>query len=259
MHYIIFDLEYNQVCPPKTEEIKEKALKCPFEIIQIGAVKVDSSFETISTFNRMVKPTIYHTMNPFVSRLTRITMEQLEKEQLFTEVVSDFIDFIGTEDAILCVWGMSDMKELFRNLHFHEMDTLQVPKSYINLQPYASLFLDLPKGINLSLRNSIDFLNIPFIQPIHDAFNDAYYTTEIFKKIYSQTMQSELYNLNFNQPNHTSRPKKKRTDIKSLIQQFEKMYDREFTLEEQAIIKLAYVMGKTCQFEVEVGQEKLNT
>ncbi|PKM94383.1 MAG: hypothetical protein CVU84_09945 [Firmicutes bacterium HGW-Firmicutes-1] len=251
MHYIVFDLEFNQVCPPKTEEITANSIKCPFEIIQIGAVKVNSSFETISTFNRLIKPCIYPTMNPFVSKLTRITMEQLEMEQPFDEVVHDFIDFIGSDDAILCIWGMSDMKEMFRNLHFHEIDNLEIPRNYINLQPHTAVFLDLPKGIHLSLRNSIDFLSIPFEQPLHDAYNDAYYTAEIFKKIYSETMLYETYIPNFNNPNIIIRPKKKYTATDRLIQQFEKMYEREMTLEETAIIKLAYVMGKTSQFEVE--------
>lgn len=255
MNYIIFDLEYNQVCPPATEEITANASKCPFEIIQIGAVKLDSSFKTISIFDYLVKPTIYKTMNPFVSKLTRITMEQLETEQKFNEVISAFIDFIGTEDTVLCVWGMSDMKELFRNLNFHQIDDEHIPKRYINLQPYVAMFLDLPKGIHLSLRNSLDFLNIPFEEPLHDAYNDAYYTAEILKKIYSDAMEAELYIPNFIHINNIVRPKKKHTDTQKLIQQFKKMFEREMTLEEEAIIKLAYVMGKTCQFEVEVPSE----
>jgi hypothetical protein len=36
--------------------------------------------------------------------------------------------------------------------------------------------------------------------------------------------------------------------VNSLIQQFEKMYDREMTKEEKSIIILAYKMGKTNQF-----------
>ncbi len=38
-------------------------------------------------------------------------------------------------------------------------------------------------------------------------------------------------------------------DFVSLIKQFEKMFNREMTKEEKSIIKLAYIMGKTNQFQ----------
>ena len=48
-------------------------------------------------------------------------------------------------------------------------------------------------------------------------------------------------------PRRISRPKEK-IDTFSLINQFEKMYNREMSEEEKSIIKLAYMMGKTKQF-----------
>ena len=39
MHYIVLDLEFNQSFPFKTGKKTEPVAECPFEIIQIGAVK----------------------------------------------------------------------------------------------------------------------------------------------------------------------------------------------------------------------------
>ncbi len=50
MNYIIFDLEFNQGYNNQIE------IKCPFEIIQIGAIKLNEDFTTIDTFNALVKP-----------------------------------------------------------------------------------------------------------------------------------------------------------------------------------------------------------
>ena len=46
MNYIVFDLEWNQSNSPEGE-IKE----IPFEIIEIGAVKLDSEKKIIGRFN----------------------------------------------------------------------------------------------------------------------------------------------------------------------------------------------------------------
>ena len=46
MNYIVFDLEWNQCPDGKEKEIKDM----PFEIIEIGAVKLDSQRRVIDTF-----------------------------------------------------------------------------------------------------------------------------------------------------------------------------------------------------------------
>ena len=55
MHYIVFDLEWNQC--PEGKEKEEKGL--PFEIVEIGAVKLDENFRLVDTFHTMVKPQVY--------------------------------------------------------------------------------------------------------------------------------------------------------------------------------------------------------
>ena len=46
MNYIVFDLEWNQ-CPGGKEKENKKL---PFEIIQIGAVKLDDQWEEFGQF-----------------------------------------------------------------------------------------------------------------------------------------------------------------------------------------------------------------
>ena len=52
MNYIIYDLEFNQ---PLSKDNSISDLT--FEIIQIGALKLNENLEVISTFNKLVKPT----------------------------------------------------------------------------------------------------------------------------------------------------------------------------------------------------------
>lgn len=245
MHYIVFDLEFNQDIP-SLREPEPKRTRYPFEIIQIGAVKLDASFQTISNFNRYVKPTIYEEISSFVTELTGITAQKLSTEELFPEVFNSFIEFINDSESIYCVWGMADLKELYRNAEYHNLDIKKLPKRFINLQPYASLHFGYPSSKLLQLKNTVTSLNIPTPYEFHSAYHDAYYTAEILKKIYNSSISPSVYDPNFIKLK--ARKSKKEIDYPALLKQFEKMYNRSMTEEEQSIIITAYKMGRTQQF-----------
>ncbi|AWI05401.1 3'-5' exonuclease [Clostridium drakei] len=250
MNYIIFDLEFNQSLNSKKENKNLTNLKCPFEIIQIGAVKLDENFQVISTIDKLVKPKLYTVMNPFVEEMTGIKIDILNKEQSFKEVYKDFLEFIGNNQSILCVWGACDIKELFRNIEYHNLDASSISKNYINIQWYASKYLNYPKGTSIGLKNAAELLNINIENKFHNALNDAYYTAEVFKKIPKKNVTIIKYDINKNMRRVRNTPKENILDISKLIKQFEKMFNRKMSDEEQKIIKLAYMMGKTRQFEI---------
>lgn len=70
MNYIIFDLEFNQGFDRVNNKTVSNA-KCPFEIIQIGAVKLDSELNIIDTFSSYIKSQIYKDIHPFVKKNDR--------------------------------------------------------------------------------------------------------------------------------------------------------------------------------------------
>lgn len=245
MSYIIFDLEFNQKYSKDksaTSNIKENLL---LEIIQIGAIKLNNNFESISTFNDLINPTVHKTIHPYVENLTKITTESLTSSRTFPEVYKDFLTFIGTDEAILCVWGTSDIKELIKNIKFHNLSYSSLSKKYIDIQSLASKHFNVPKGSKIGLKNTIELLNIDITGEFHDAYNDAYYTTEVLKKLYNSTVTPSTYSFNSSRRNLNN---KERVDINGLIHQFEKMYNRQMSKDEIDIVKLAYNMGRTKQF-----------
>lgn len=245
MHYIILDLEFNQdFSDIPVKEIKGP--KYPFEIIQIGAVKLDFNFNIIDSFSRFVKPDIYKRVNPFITELTGITLEQLLNEKVFPEIYHEFIEFVEDTNSILCIWGMSDIKELYKSAEYYSMNMEVLPKMFINLQLYASLYFKLTKKTQLRLQNVVEMLNIPIIDKFHDALSDSLYTAEVFKKIYNNSIHPKIYNPSYIKPR--PRRSKRIIEVDALIHQFEKMYNREMTQEEKSMIVLAYKMGKTHQF-----------
>lgn len=246
MNYIVFDLEFNQDYNLTQEERNTLALKCPFEVIQIGAVKLDENLNTLGEFNRLVRPVIYTNLNPYVKKMTDITMRALNNADTFDIVYKDFVDFIGSDNSIFCVWGAADMKELFRNIQYHKLDWSLIPKDYLDIQKHASRGFNTTKGTNIGLSNAVELLNIPLKDKFHDAFSDAYYTAEVFKNIDRDGLRINIYDPH----SIINRPKavKQQVNFNKMYKQFEKMYKREMSSEEKSIIRLAYMMGKTNQF-----------
>ena len=53
--YIVFDLEWNQSAEGKSGEVSA----LPFEIIELGAVKLDSRLRPLGEFARFIRPAVY--------------------------------------------------------------------------------------------------------------------------------------------------------------------------------------------------------
>ncbi len=159
MNYIVYDLEFNQYFNFSKEDSNTSNPKCPFEIIQIGAIKLDENLNTISTLDILVKPKIYKNLHPFVKEITGLQIEDLNSAISFKEVYKEFTEFVAKDRTILVVWGTTDLKELFRNIEFYGLDSSLIPKEYINIQQYVSQYLNCPKGTNIGLSNAVQLLD----------------------------------------------------------------------------------------------------
>ena len=246
MNYIVFDLEFNQSFNFGKEHSIPTRPACPFEIIDLGAVKLDENLKVVGNFDHLVKPKIYTRLHPFVKKITGIKKSDLKSAKSFKEVYREFVDFIGS-NAVLCVWGTADIKELLRNIEYHKLDTSPIPDKYIDVQRHANRYLEQPANTSVGLGNAVKLLNIPEELGYHNAFNDAHYTAEVFTKIHDKNIKPETYSLyRKKQPDNTW---KTNLDMNKLVEQFEKMFNREMTVEDKAVIKLAYKMGYTKQFQ----------
>ncbi|MCF0154633.1 MAG: exonuclease, partial [Veillonella sp.] len=70
MDYIIFDLEWNQPYSNDISFLKRAKMPLTGEIIQIGAVKLNSDLEIVDKFSMLVKPKYLKYMHKHVSELT---------------------------------------------------------------------------------------------------------------------------------------------------------------------------------------------
>ncbi len=177
MEYIVFDLEWNQ----GGNEEHEREKLC-FEIVEIGAVKMNEKGVMISEFSRLVKPQVYHEMHKITSRLIHLQMQELEHGSPFEEVAEQFLDWCGT-DYIFCTWGPLDLTELQRNMQYYGMEALaKGPLAFLDIQKLFSLAYEDGKS-RKSLEYAVDFLGLEKDIPFHRAFSDAYYAGKVLARI----------------------------------------------------------------------------
>lgn len=177
MNYIVLDLEWNQSPDGKGSSCPDM----PFEIIEIGAVKLDGDFNIISEFKSQIKPRLYLKIHNKVSEILNLTMDELMKNgRSFEVVIREFMDWCG-KDYIFCTWGCTDLVELQRNMkHYKIKYVFPKPFLFYDLQKLYSInFLD--KVTRPTLSKAIEEQNIEADCDYHTAVNDARYSAQIMQ------------------------------------------------------------------------------
>lgn len=178
MNYVVFDLEWNQSSTGQEKEVEV----LPFEIIEIGAVKLDENGTVTGEFSEIIKPKVYREMHQVTERLMSIQIHELENGDDFPTVAWRFRDWCG-QDAVFCTWGPLDLLELQRNMKFYNMSPLSNgPIAFLDIQKLFSIAYEDRKK-RRTLEYAIDYLLIKKDIPFHRAFSDAHYTAMILNRM----------------------------------------------------------------------------
>lgn len=226
MNYVVFDLEWNQGNQAQQTEHAD----IPFEVIEIGAVKLNDKYVMISEFSRLIKPEVYREMHQYTSKLIHLQMEELERGRPFAEVMKDFLEWCGTEEYLFCSWGSLDLTELQRNMRYHNMTPLSDrPIPYLDVQKLFSLVYEDGKS-RRSLETAVDMVQLEKDIPFHRAFSDAYYTAKLLTGIAEQKPEV-LRRISFD----TFHPPKTRAEeVKVQFDTYMKYISREFDSKAEA-------------------------
>ena len=179
MNYVIFDLEWNRF----TKAVK---VRCPDEIIQIGAVKYNEKMEYMGSFKKFISPVLYKKMEPTVEKLTGLSISILKAEGIsFADAVYDFVKFIG-EDAVVMSWGSQDADILRKNCaYFCKELPLEFLKRFVDVQRYVTHILAEGGNNQIGVKNAADKLGIDYEESkLHDALVDAEISGRVFTRIY---------------------------------------------------------------------------
>lgn len=235
MNYIVLDLEWNQSNTGREKEVA----RLPFEIIEIGAIKLNDEFVMVGEFSELVKPQVYHEMHRITSKLIHLQMKELQRGESFPKVAKRFLDWCG-EDAVFCTWGSLDTTELQRNMRFYNMTPLSdKPLPFLDVQKLFSIAYE-DRKTRRALEYAVDFLEIQKDIPFHRAFSDAYYTAKMLANI-AERNSTVLENVSYDLFHP---PMKKEDEVKVEFDTYVKYISRQFTDKKEAFADKEVISSK---------------
>lgn len=177
MDYIILDIEFNG---------RKFASDLPMEVIEIGAVRLDSSLQQKDVFSALIKPVYFSKLNSFIKKKTGIPQEDIDQADRFPKVIAAFTAWLNRSDAVMLVtWGGEDLKRIVLDTRMHKLDD-----GYW----MAADYFDLLKGFlryknvtnDVSVEAALLDLEITAEGTAHRALDDALMTAEVFRKIFTE-------------------------------------------------------------------------
>lgn len=224
MHYIVFDLEWNQSPRGKSGE----RAGMPFEIIEIGAVRLDEDLQVCGSFSEFIKPRVYRQLHHKTKEILHLDMKELEKARSFREVIGDFFRWCG-EDYMMCTWGSMDLTELQRNMaFFRQKNPLSRPLFYYDIQKLFSLAYEDGKS-RRSLKDAVEYLGMEEDIPFHRALDDTLYTAGIMQRLDMDAVRQYV------SVDYFRLPSRKAEELHLVFERYAKDVSRRFPTREHAM------------------------
>ena len=225
MDYIILDLEWNQSARGKNFEKKE----LPFEIIQIGAVKLDENGKVQDVFNCVVRPSVYKKLHSAVKEVVALTDEELKNGLSFQEAFIKLMQFCG-DAYIFCTWGSQDLWQLQQNMQYYHIENA-FPKvmKYYDVQKLFSIVFEDGK-LRRTVEHAVDVFDFEKNMPFHSAVNDARYVAKIFQRLMENKEAMERVSVDYYKP-----PLSKKEEVCLRFKTYSKYVYRVFDSREEAM------------------------
>lgn len=191
MKYIIMDLEMNPIHP----QYKVQRQICRHEIIQIGAIALDESFQEVSSFLTYVKPELNDFILSKIENLTGISTAQVQDAPTFIPAIRMFFAWCQSlgETVQMIQWSSNDSSQLLKEIRLKEYSMSEaetaIMDSFYDFQPEFGKVIGLERLVSLDA--AVSFAGNDFDGRQHDALNDARNTAYLFKIVRNPEEHSE--------------------------------------------------------------------
>ncbi|MCH5320842.1 MAG: exonuclease domain-containing protein [Eubacterium sp.] len=182
MNYIVFDFEWNNAYNYKTQ-------KGMNEIIEIGAVTLNTNLEIVDTFKQLIKPRVSKKLGGRFKRLTNITMDEIKDKGIdFDDAFSDFARWSMGDNTVFLSWSQSDLYTLVDNfIKFKGTAYVDFIENYADLQKYCMQFVENHNGNQISLSHCAELFDIDLSdKSLHRALEDCFAEVYCFKKVFDK-------------------------------------------------------------------------
>ncbi len=182
MNYIILDLEWDSTYFPKQKRFIN-------QILQIGAVKLNQSFDVVDTFEVTVKSSISKKVTGRFAKLTGITTQIMLEGVPFETAVDRYNDWVG-EDTVTMTWSNSDLYTILENEDNILKNKRFKIEKYLDVQKFVQgemRLLGYEDKNQVSLELAAEFLNIKTDNiDFHTAKDDSLVCAYLLKKCYNK-------------------------------------------------------------------------
>ena len=182
MNYIILDLEWDSTYFPKQKRFIN-------QILQIGAVKLNQSFDVIDSFELTIKSGISKKVTGRFAKLTGITTEIMLSGVSFEDAVTAYNNWVG-EDTVTMTWSNSDLYTILENEDNILKDKHFKIEKYLDLQKFVQgemKLLGYEDKNQVSLEAAAEFLKIETDDiDFHTAKDDSLVSAYLLKKCYNK-------------------------------------------------------------------------
>ncbi len=192
LQHIFVDFEMNPILNAqirtRIKKFKKSAKPATSnEIIQIGAVRLDSDYNVRDSFCCLVKPE-YNTIESHIKNLTGISDSMVKGADMLNVAFGNFQRWIGDDETRIYAWSDADelqfkneclMKGIFKEA------PLPFQRKWMNFQRVYARILGVGEKTQyqLSLMNALDMAGIPFDGVQHNALDDAKNCAELLRLI----------------------------------------------------------------------------
>lgn len=175
--HIILDFEMNPVSK-KFNDVREHLHR---EIIEIGAIKLNSNGEVVDTFSCFIKPQFSTDVAGYITKLTGIKTADIYQAASFQEAIQRFAQWIGTSMTRIYSWSNADLIQLRTECSFKQVAFPANMARWMDFQILFPRLMEIKQYKNrMSLQEAAEWYGVTFDNKgAHRALYDAKITTEL--------------------------------------------------------------------------------
>ena len=147
------------------------------EIIEIGAVKLDSNGNELGRFGKFAKPLEFPILSDFCIELTTIKQSDVDNADDLKDVLVDFFDWC--DDATLISWGNYDKNQFNKDLKRNGMS--EFVNEHHSLKHLHGIWNKLRRG-GIGVSGALKMEGLTFDGTPHRGICDAINIAKIFRK-----------------------------------------------------------------------------
>jgi sporulation inhibitor KapD len=180
-HFLFLDLEMT-IKQNRQDEV---------EIIQAGAILVNSQDEILHEYNHYIKPTITQTLSDKTLDFLQIKPSLIEKGISYQTFYDQMTVLVKTYHPAIIVWGNNDQIALKKSYELNQVKPLFNDDDFINMQIVHKEFYNI--NYELGLFNTALIYGVECGDQAHDAYVDALVTREVFQHFYDMAKHDILF------------------------------------------------------------------